>query len=396
MRFVFTPPSEAGLLSLPWRQPLASWEDERLVEIRQRGLSRHVVRFVSEGGTVFAVKELSERLARREYVLLRRTRELGLPAVEPMGVVVERPSDQDALLVTRFLEHSVSYRSLFASPRGGQPVSQLIDALVELLVRLHLAGFMWGDCSLSNTLFKLDAGAYTAHLVDAETAELHPSLSEGQRRYDVDLARERIAGELFDLQAAGTLSSDVDPIAIADDTLRRYAALWDELTREEIIPVDEQRYRIAARVRRINDLGFDVDELELVDVDGGLLMRVRTRVAEPGHHRHLLLTKTGVDAMENQARRLLNDIASYRAHLERQSGRPVPDIVAANRWLTDVYDPVIQAIPDELRDRLAEPQVFLEVLEHRWYLSERHGRDVGTKAATDDYLTSILPHLPAD
>ncbi|MFC9976757.1 DUF4032 domain-containing protein [Spirillospora sp. NPDC127200] len=399
MHFVFSPPAEAaaGLLDLPWREPLADWREDRIVEIRQRGLSRHVVRFVAEGGAVYALKELSDRLARREYRLLRRLRELGLPAVEAVGAVVERGPGTDAILVTRFLEHSISYRALFASPRGGQPTDRLLDALVELLVRLHLAGFMWGDCSLSNVLFRMDAGAFAAYLVDAETAELHPSLSEGQRRYDVDLARERIAGELFDLAAAGTLPAGVDPVAVADDTVRRYEGLWHELTREEVLRPDEQRYRVAERLRGINALGFDVDEVELVDAgEEGVRLRVRTRVAEPGHHRRILLARTGLHAQENQARRLLNDIAAYRGWLERGTGRPVPEVVAANRWLAEVYEPVVQAVPAGLRGRLEEVELFHEVLEHRWFLSEKTGRDVGTEAAARDYFRSVLPQVPEE
>ncbi|NDU75551.1 DUF4032 domain-containing protein [Actinomadura sp. DSM 109109] len=398
MHFVFTPPGEAsaGLLDLPWSEPLDAWDDERLVEIRQRGLSRHTVRFVAEGGAVYAVKELDARLARREYRLLRRLRELGLPAVEVVGVVVDRPG-LDAALVTRFLDHSSSYRALFANARYRHPVDRLLDALVELLVRLHLAGFMWGDCSLSNVLFRMDAGAFAAYLVDAETAELHPSLSEGQRRYDLSLARERIAGELFDLAAAGTLPADTDPIDVADDTVRRYRGLWDELTREEVLPPDEQRYRIAERLRRINSLGFDVDEVELVDAGpSGARLRVRTRVAEPGHHRRILMARTGLDAQENQARRLLNDIAAYRGHLERVRGGPVPEVVAANRWLGEVYEPVLASVPPELRDRLDDVELFHEVLEHRWFLSEKAGRDVGTSAAARDYFASVLPEVPED
>ena len=218
--------------------------------------------------------------------------------------------------------------------------------MVELLARLHLAGFMWGDCSLSNTLFLLDAGALAAHLVDAETSEIHDRLSDGKRLYDVDLAFERVGGELFDLQAGGLLPSDVDPVAVAEEIPRRYEALWSELTREDIVTPAEQRYRIAERLRRLNELGFDVDEVELVDAgEGGNKLRMRTRVAEPGHHRRLLFTRTGLEAQENQARRLLNDIASYRSYLERTGGGPVPEAVAANRWLTEVYDPVVDAIP---------------------------------------------------
>ena len=397
MRFVFTPPAEAvaGLLTLPWDRPLEEWTDDRLVEIRQRGLSRHVVRFVVEAGEVFAIKEIDERLARREHHLLRRLQELGIPAVEVLGVVADRPGLESAL-VTRFLDYSTPYRNLFANPRGGQLTDRLLDAMVELLVRLHLACFLWGDCSLSNTLFRHDAGALAAYLVDAETAELRPSLSDGMRSYDVALAEERVGGELFDLAAAELLPADVDPVEVAAEIPRRYEALWRELTREELLQPGDQRYRIADRLRRLNELGFDVDELEIAQGPDGNRLTVRTRIAEPGQHRTLLFARTGIDAQENQARRLINDIASFRAWLEQSESRRVPDAAAANRWLAEVYEPVIQAMPADLRGRLDDAEVFHEILEHRWFLSEAAGRDVGTSAAAADYFAGILPAVPPD
>ena len=257
MRFVFSPPADeaAGLLTLPFGEPLEQWEDERLVEIRQRGLSRHVVRFVAEGGELYALKALSERLARREYRLLRALAELNVPAVEVVGIVVDRGPDLDAILVTRFLEYSTTYRALFSSPRVGQPTDRLLDALVELLVRLHLSGFFWGDCSLSNTLFRYDAGTLGAYLVDAETSEQHPVLTDGQRNWDVELAVERVSGELMDLQAGELLPADIDPLETGEEIQHRYEALWEELTREETLrpagaaPSDRQAAAPAQRPR---------------------------------------------------------------------------------------------------------------------------------------------------
>jgi Domain of unknown function (DUF4032) len=266
---------------------------------------------------------------------------------------------------------------------------------VELLVRLHLTGFFWGDCSLSNTLFRLDAGTLEAYLVDAETSEQHPTLTKGQREWDLELAWERVGGELADLQAGELLPPEVDPFDVADDLRLRYERLWDELTREEILRPDEQRYRIAQRLRRLNELGFDADEVELISTGEGNRLRVRTRVAESGHHRRQLFLRTGIDAEENQARRLLNDIASFRGYLEQKEGHPVSETVAANRWLEEVYDAVQAAIPDDLRDRLAPAEIFHEILEHRWYLSERSGRDVGTTAAARSYFETVLPKVPA-
>ena len=399
MRFVFTPPADhaAGLLTMPWSVPLANWQDDRLVEIRQRGISRHVVRFAYDDGTLYALKELSERLARREYRLLRALADLGIPAVEAIGIAVDRdPSnpEADAILVTKFLTFATTYRAVFSHPRGIQPIDGLLDALVELLVRLHLSGFFWGDCSLSNTLFRHDAGTLEAYLVDAETSEQHPALSDGQREYDIELATERIAGELLDLQAGGRLQEDLDPFEVAEELGQRYQALWQELTREEILRPEDQRRRIAERLHRLNKLGFDADEVELIPVPEGNKLRLRTRVAESGHFARQLFLRTGIDAGENQARRLLNDIASFRAYLEQKEGHPVSEIVAANRWLEEIYDPVIASIPEQLRGRLPPAEIFHEILEHRWYMSEAAGRDVGTTTATKDYLEQVLPDAP--
>ncbi len=399
MRFVFAPPARdgAGLLTLPWSTPLEEWTDPRLVEPRHRGLHRHVVRFVSEGGAVWVVKELPEHLARREYRLLRRLADLGIPAVTVLGVAVDRAPGIDAALVTRYLEYSTTYRALFSEPRSLHPSTLLLDALVELLARLHLSGFYWGDCSLSNTLFRLDAGALAAYLVDAETSELHPSLSDGQRRLDIDLACERLAGELLDLEASGQLAVDIDPFGLADDLTARYDALWDELTGDWSVAPGEEQQAVIERLGRLNDLGFDVDEVELVDTGtDGARMRVTTRVREPGHHRALLHQRTGLVAQENQARRLLNDLASFRVWMERTEGHPVPDVVAANRWLDEVFDPVVRSIPPALADKLDPVEVFHEVLEHRWFLSEQAGTDVGTAEAAESYFSDVLPTVPDD
>ena len=223
----------------------------------------------------------------------------------------------------------MSYRYLFSSPRADHSAEQLIDTMVELLVRLHLAGVFWGDCSLSNTLFRPDAGSISAYLVDAETVERHESLSPGQRNYDVELAMERVAAELMDLESGGLLPEEIDPIEMASAFPQRYEALWDEVTREEVFQPSEQRYRIADRLQRLNELGFAVDEVELITCpDGGVKLRVHTRVAESGQHRREFFRLTGLEVGEQQARRLLNDLRSFRAWLEQRDGRSVPETVA--------------------------------------------------------------------
>src|SRR5690606_10777002 len=106
---------------------------------------------------------------------------------------------------------------------------------------------------------------------------------DGQRAHDIDTARVNIAGEILDLLAAGRLDDSVDPIATADAVVERYGTLWQELTEWEAFDVND-RWRIARRVQPLNELGFDVDELEIVTDTGGRTIHVQPKVVDPGHH----------------------------------------------------------------------------------------------------------------
>lgn len=379
-------------LDLPWEQPLEEWKSERLVEV-VRGIGRHVVRFVEYEGRIYALKELPRRLAEREYRLLRHLEANNVPVVEAVGIANERANDLEPVLVTRHLEFSLPYRSLFGSRGIDDLRASLVSALAELLVRLHLEGFFWGDCSLSNTLFRRDAGALSAYLVDAETGELHPQLTDGQRRHDVDIAEQNIVGELLDVEADSGLPQELDPIEVAQSLRSYYEPLWTELTREEVFSAEE-RYRIDERLRRLNELGFDVEEIDLIRDGEGYRLRLEPHVVEPGHHRRRLLMLTGLHAQENQARRMLNDLAGFRAHLERTERRALPETVCAYRWLSEVFEPTVALVPEELHGKLEAAEIFHQVLDHRWYLSEAGGRDVGTMEAARSYVEHVLRHVP--
>jgi Domain of unknown function (DUF4032)/Lipopolysaccharide kinase (Kdo/WaaP) family len=383
--------SEQGpLLTLPWSLPLEEWPPALLVEV-ERGIGRHVVRFTRLGDSLFALKELPSKLAAREYRLLTELEREAVPAVEAVGVV-DRP-ELPAVLITRYLEFALPYRLVLARASLPAPEASLRAALAELLVRLHLAGVFWGDCSLSNALFRRDAGELSAYLVDMETSERHERLSDGQRLHDIDIAEENVVGELHDLEAEFGRHVVDDPFAFGEDVRRSYTELWDELTREEVFPTHEG-HRLEERLRRLNELGFDVEEVELVSVGGTAHLKLHAKVVEPGHHRRRLLHLTGLDAQENQARRLLNDVTRYRTYLEREGEEPVSDAAAAGRWLAEVFEPAIAAVPEELRGRRAAAELFHELLEHRWFLSERAGTDVGIDAAIDDYLENVLRPAP--
>jgi hypothetical protein len=381
---------DPALLDLPWSTPLEEWPEEKLVALPQ-GISRHVVRFVRLAGMVYAVKETAERVAEREYDLLRALERIDFPAVEAVAIVADRQDESgeplDPVLITRHLQFSLPYRALFSHTLRPETMTRLLDALAALLVRMHLTGFYWGDCSLSNTLFRRDAGAFAAYLVDAETGALHSRLSNGQRSEDLEIARVNIFGEALDLQAAGLLHEAIDPEWVSDEVLQRYERLWHEITFEQEVPADA-RHDIDCRIRRLNEMGFDVAEVDMSLVDLGAY-RVRPKVVDAGYHTRRLLRLTGLDAEENQARRLLNDLDTYRAESEL-----IDEQQAAHRWLTEVFEPVVRAVPPHLRRKLDPSELFAQVIEHRWRLSEEAGRDVGLGAAVQSFLTDVLVHRP--
>jgi len=395
-------PGHPDFLDLPWSAPLDEWSAPRLVEV-VRGVHRHVVRFVDYDGRLYALKELPDRVAQREYRLLRRMADEGLPVVEAVGLVTRSAgrsgSPLEGVLITRYLDWSLPYRTLFRHRRSGDDVTRLperlLDALVALLVRLHSAGFYWGDCSLSNTLFRRDAGALAAYLVDAETSEWHPSLTSGQRRTDVEVTLDNVVGGLMDVQAELGLPPEPDPIEVAEDLRVRYSRLWAELTAGQLLDSGAP-HAVESRLRRLNELGFDVEEVEyLPGPDGDDRIVLRPAVVEAGHHRRRLRRLTGLEAQENQARSLLNDLANFRASEERK-GRPGSEAVMAHRWLAGIFEPTVTAIPESLRGKLEPAEVFHEVIEHKWFLSEAAGADVGLDEALASYLRSVLPSAPEE
>jgi len=384
---------DPALLDLPWSTPLEQWPDNLLAAL-PRGISRHIVRFVKVSGRVIAVKEIKDDLARREYNMLRLLQKLDQPCVVPFGVISGRLTadgqELDACLLTRHLQFSLPYRALFSQSLRPDTAQRLIDALAVLLVRLHLTGFWWGDVSLSNTLFRRDAGAFSAYLVDAETGEIRDQLSDGQREHDLDIARVNIAGELMDLAAGGFLDEVADPIEISQLIVDRYRSLWRELTERERFELGD-RWRVEERIRRLNGLGFDVDELSISTDIGGSTIQIQPKVVDAGHHSRRLLRLTGLDVEENQARRLLNDLDAYGAAQDRQND---DEELVAHDWLAHVYEPVVRAVPRDMARKLEAAELFHEVLEHRWYMSERVGHDVPITEALEDYVATVLPGKP--
>ncbi len=266
------------------------------------------------------------------------------------------------VLITRHLDFSLPYRSLFSQGVRPDTVNRLLDAMVVLLARLHLIGFLWLDVSLSNILFRRDAGEFAAYLVDAETAEMHEQLTDGQREHDLTIATTNLYGEFCDLEAGEMLDASLDPQRLVESILTRYRELWAELTGVEEFS-DQEVFRIEKRVRRLNALGFDVAEMAIDTSPDGSSIRIQPKVVDAGHHTRRLLRLTGLDVEEHQARRLLNDLDTFRA---RTNQGHVDEAVVAHRWLTECFQPVVTAIPSELRGSAGTKHAPPRVEEPSW------------------------------
>jgi hypothetical protein len=382
---------DSALLDLPWQLPLENWPEENIAAL-PKGLSRHTVRFAHLSSYVIAIKETLPELAVREYEMLKSLQKLDVPCVEPFAIIKNRKDDEGnelpAVLITRHLKFSLPYRAMWSQGLRPETATRLVDALALLLVRLHIAGFFWGDVSLSNTLFRRDAGSFAAYLVDAETGQLYDSgLSNGQRENDLEIARVNIAGELMDLVASGRAKPGVDPNATSERIVSKYKELWVELTAAEVFSKDE-RWRITQRVERLNELGFDIEELMIKTEENGRSVKIQPKVVDAGHHARRLIRLTGLDVEENQARRLLNDLDAFKVKFDAEADEEV----MAHRWLSEVFEPVVKAIPREYSGKLEPAEVFHQVLEHRASLAENQQKGVPLADAVNSYVENVLAH----
>jgi len=400
---IYSPSSSLASLAYPWSRHLNDWPESCFVDV-PRGIHRNVVKFIKYQDSVYVLKELRTHVAKKELANLHKLEELGLPVVNSVGLVEKRdeaveeasneftqeiPEIKDmfdrGLLITKYLDGSLPYRVIIERGINYTRLEQMLDSLAQLLVRLHLVGFYWGDCSFSNALFKRDAGLLTAFLVDAETGEFHQKLSKGQREYDLELAHLNIAGDLMDLEAHCGLPNDADPVDLVDSLVSKYHYFWAQLTDPIEIGAKEQ-YKIDQFIERINTQGYDIGELEIDTIERGTRLLVKPVNVEPGFNRKQLQKLTGLVVGENQAKRLLQDIHRYQPYVSQLGQRQLSIGSAARRWLIDIYQTSLDMIAIELRDQLDDAEVFHEILEHRWYISEHQKKDIGTIEATKSYV----------
>jgi hypothetical protein len=387
-------PGHPDFLDLPWDTLLTEWDDPRLLEL-PKGISRHEVRFVAMGPAIYAVKEMPTRPARRDYEMLRRLELEDAPAVMAVGIVEGRHPDptaeQAAALITRYEDFSYSYLELLQGAGFGARRNQMLDAFAGLFAELHVAGCFWGDGSLSNVLYRFDADKIETIMVDAETAEIHSELSEGQREEDLAIMVENVAGGMADIAAKHGVDVDDADLFLGEDIADRYRGLWRELTEVWTIGPDE-RYKINERIDRLNELGFIVEEIDLVPTEDGNRLQVRARVGGRTFHADRLRELTGVDALEFQAREILSDLYYHQSKVE-ESTSLTGKAIEAVKWRVTVFEPLLEKVR-QTKGVIDPIQAYCDVLYIRYIASKDAGYDIGTDAAYEDWANRGRPGYP--
>lgn len=383
-------PGHPNFLDLPWEVAVDEWSSDRLVEM-PTGIHRHPVVFVAYDEGVYVIKELPKAVSEREYEVLgtleTRTHRSAVPVALVNRGWLEADSEQSGAVITGYVKHTFPYRRLVSGLGFGPRRNKLLDSVAGLLVELHLAGCFWGDCSLSNLLYRYDAGAIEAVMIDAETSTIRNELSDGQRNEDLEIMKENLAGEMADIAALNGFDLDSADLDIGTDIEKRYLDLWEELRKDLIITRDEG-YRIRERIARLNDLGFSVHDVELEASGNTNLVRMTAHVGSRTFNSDRLRELTGLLASENQAKILLGDLSYF---LAKSGGvTSTEKSVGVFKWLTTAFEPTVGRIADVWSGD--DPvQGYCDFLNHRMKLASKRKKDVPDSEAFDSWLAHGFP-----
>lgn len=357
------------LQTLPWQHSIAEWKELGVKHVHvKRGVGRHPIVFVQVGRHVFVVKELGYEDSLKEIANFRELLNRGIHTLIPVGCVMreEEPIEVDTqigkryernrvghtltLLLDRVIPDSQLYRRAFKFENR----KRIWDAIIDLFVELHSRGIYWGDASLANTLVKFlrvdvpyigKKVELKAFLVDAETVEIHDSISDSLRSTDVEFFLESMEWINEDLMAEGILR---DPLGTKDDV--EYIKAQYELKYEANARLMEFEKRTGLNVQR-------------------LLGKLRVPVE--------------VDLLQKQ-------IEEHKWYLNERGEGQFDLVEAAKRWHDEVFVPVCRLFSEEEVPRFfpgkTASELYMEIMTHKYFMSKESGKDVGMMKATRDYI----------
>jgi hypothetical protein len=389
---IHTRENHPDFIDLDWAIPISDWTTDRLVDM-PTGIHRHAIVFVAYRDGIYAIKELPTKFAKHEFDVLRtmegRSRHTAVPVGHVERTWLDRHEEWSGAVITKYVNHAFTYRSLITGGGFGTRRDALLDALAGLLVELHLQGFFWGDCSLSNSLYRWDAYSIDAIMIDGETSRIYPMLSTGQRREDLEIMIVNLAGEMADIAAEHGVSLDDADMDLGDDIAARYRRLWKELTTSLVVTAGDH-YRIRQRINRLHELGFAVEDIDLIPIDDGMNVKIRVKVGGRQYHSERLREIGGIDISENQARVILSDLAYHESKFGGTSA--TGKNIAAMKWRSAVFEPLILEIADLLPE--TDPyQAYCDYLGFRLAVATERSEDIPNAEAFAAWIELGFPGL---
>jgi DNA-binding transcriptional MerR regulator len=211
------------------------------------------------------------------------------------------------------------------------------------------------------------------------------------RYHDLEIMQENILGELLDLQTNDRLAINYPVHETGHYIQQSYRSLWEEITREDVFSQNDL-YRVQERIRALNSLGFSVKDIELKNEDQGNILKLRIFVSDRNFHRNQLMQITGLYAEDRQAQQIMNEIHELKANMSQSDNPNITVEAVAYYWLEHIYKPVVEKLQLFFKSD-SQPlvnydpiELYCQVLEHKWYLSERAQHDVGHQAAVEDFI----------
>jgi hypothetical protein len=389
---IHTRENHPDFIDLDWAIPISDWTTDRLVDM-PTGIHRHAIVFVAYRDGIYAIKELPTKFAKHEFDVLRamegRSRHTAVPVGHVERTWLDRHEEWSGAVITKYVNHAFTYRSLITGGGFGTRRDALLDALAGLLVELHLQGFFWGDCSLSNSLYRWDAYSIDAIMIDGETSRIYPMLSTGQRREDLEIMIVNLAGEMADIAAEHGVSLDDADMDLGDEIAARYLRLWKELTTSLVVTAGDH-YRIRQRIHKLHELGFAVEDIDLIPIDDGMNVKIRVKVGGRQYHSERLREIGGIDISENQARVILSDLAYHESKFGGTSA--TGKNIAAMKWRSAVFEPLILEIADLLPE--SDPyQAYCDYLGFRLAMATERSEDIPNAEAFTAWIELGFPGL---
>lgn len=353
---------------LPFHKSLEEWSspEVNLITIRH-GNSRHPVVFVRSGTVRFAIKETTERLAYKELHNYEKIAQSDIQTIKPIGVIIrtsgniEVPtkvgrmyeSDKTAYLITVLAESVLPQSTLYNLRLTWEAKSEIWDVIAEFFAQIHAKNIYWGDASLQNLLIKFRKVTTASFqkkrkleviLSDAETVEVRQSLSSAMATADIDFFFESMMW--------------------FDEDLRSKGMVRDHLITERDIDYIQQIYEDKLPTYR-SQVEFD-------------------RITGFHSERHF-----GRFSKAVYSKVLLKQLAEHKWYLSEKLKREVSLREATVDWYINIFEPIrSKLLANRFNDYFpnkTELDLYLEIMENKYFLSEKLGKDVGLNYAMTDY-----------